>query len=68
MTLGEVLRCERENKRLTMSYVADKINKTEVSMHRYETDQRKPSFDTVAKIAKIYNISLDYIADCIERW
>lgn len=53
----------REDKDLTQKQVADKLYMHLTQYRRYETGERELSLETAVAIAKIYNVSVDYIAE-----
>ena len=54
--LGDIIREERLNKKMTMKELGEKIGITEGAVHHYEMGIRKMSFDTFANICKALNI------------
>lgn len=60
-TIGNILLELRTKNGYTQSDVAEKIGISNVSYFRYENDKREPSATIIAKLAKIYNVSTDYI-------
>jgi transcriptional regulator with XRE-family HTH domain len=59
--VGEKLRELRKSKDLTQVQVADGINCTPAAYNRYETGERQPPVDTLAKLADYFGVSLDYL-------
>lgn len=55
------LRALREKRSDKQSSVATSIGITESTLSAYEKGTRKPSFDVLLKIAKYYNVSIDYL-------
>lgn len=60
-TIGNILMELRTKNGYTQSDVAEKIGISKMSYFRYENDQREPSATIIANLAKIYNVSTDYI-------
>lgn len=60
-TLGSRLKKLREDKELTLEYVANKIGTTKVSIGRYEKDTREPKGEMLKTLAKFYDVSVDYL-------
>lgn len=56
------LRDLREDYDKTQKDIADFLNITQVQYHRYESGKREMPYHMVIKLAKYYNVSLDYIA------
>lgn len=52
----------REDKDMTQKEVADKLFIQREVYRRYETGAREIPFNIAIAIAKLYNVSLDYIA------
>lgn len=46
---------------MTQTELADKVGTTNVTICRYLNGERTPRLDVVARIAYIFNISLDYL-------
>ncbi len=61
MPVGERLRELRKSKDLTQAQVADGINCTPAAYNRYESGERQPSMETLAKLADYFGASLDYL-------
>lgn len=53
----------REDNDLTQKQVADKLYMHLTQYRRYETGERELPLETAAAIAKIYGVSIDYIAE-----
>lgn len=49
----------RESKSLTMRQVAEKLGVSESCYCLYENGQRKPSFETLVKLAEIYGCTVN---------
>lgn len=56
------LRDLREDKDLSQSDIANKINTTQSYYAQYENGKRPIPFERVIELANFYNVSLDYIA------
>ena len=61
MTFNERLKLLRENSGLTQSYMAEKIGVKRPTYAGYETKGTQPSYDILQKIAKVFNVSIDYL-------
>ena len=59
MELGIKLKQYRERKGLTMRQVADELGVTESCYCLYENGKRKPSFEVLVKLAKIYGCTVN---------
>ncbi len=62
-TLGEKLRELRVQHRLSMLDVAEKLGITASAIGNYEKGYREPNLTNLKKLAKIYNVSLNYLVD-----
>lgn len=51
----------RKSKGITARELADYVNVAESTMSLYENGKREPDFDTLLKIAKYLNTSVDYL-------
>jgi transcriptional regulator with XRE-family HTH domain len=61
MTLGQKLKKLRKDRDLGQVELAKKLGASVVSISNYETDKTIPSSDTLIKIAKVFNITVDYL-------
>lgn len=60
-TLGSRLKRLREERELTLEYVAKKVGTTKVSISRYEKDEREPKSEMLTLLADFYDVSIDYL-------
>lgn len=51
----------REDKDMTQNELAKKINIARTTLSGYERQIAEPSFETLIKIANVFNVSVDYI-------
>lgn len=58
---GNRLRTLRLKANMTQGQLAKKLNLTKSVISAYETDLRLPSYDVLIGIAKIYNVSTDFL-------
>lgn len=56
------LRDLREDADLTQEQLVQKLGMHKTTYTNYEQGKREPPFDFIIKIAKFYNVSIDYIA------
>lgn len=56
---GETLRRLRKYKNLTQKRLAEKLDVTEGTISKYESNQVYPPFETLRSIAVILNVSMD---------
>lgn len=58
---GNTLKTLRLRKNMTQAQLANKLGLTKSVISAYETGLRLPSYDILIHIAKIYNVSTDYL-------
>ena len=61
------LRDLREDADLTQEQLVQKLGMYKTTYTNYEQGKREPPFDFIIKIAKFYNVSIDYIAGFINE-
>ena len=61
-TLGDRLRRSREQKRWSQLDVAAKTGISNMSISNYEREEREPSLETLARLAELYAVSIDWLA------
>lgn len=61
MTLGQKIKRLRRDKDLGQAQLAKKVGTTVVSISNYETDKTVPSSDMLFKLAKVFNVTVDYL-------
>lgn len=61
MSLGERLKKLRDDRELEQKDVANMIGVRNNTLSQYESNDRKPDYDTLQKLASIYNVTLDYL-------
>ena len=59
--MGEKLKSLRIEKKLTQKQVADRIGLAISAVSSYESGTRYPSYDVLAKLARIFHVSTDYL-------
>ena len=60
-SIGENLYFIRNERKETQEQVAESVGISYVSLSRYETGQRMPKMDILAKLAKHYGVTVDYL-------
>jgi transcriptional regulator with XRE-family HTH domain len=60
-TFGERLRQLRQEHNLTQEALAEKLQTVRSTINKYEKDTRKPEYETLIKIADLFNTSTDYL-------
>lgn len=63
---GNTLKTLRLKEKMTQAQLAQKLGITKSVISAYETGLRLPSYDILIHIAKLYNVSTDYLLG-IER-
>lgn len=58
---GNVLKTLRLRESMTQAQLAQKLGLTKSVISAYETGLRLPSYDILIHIAKIFNVSTDYL-------
>lgn len=61
MTIGDRLYLLRKDSRLKLEEIEESIGVSYQAYRKYENNICNPSVDTLIKIAKMFNISTDYI-------
>lgn len=62
MTLGKKIETLRARDGLTQNELALKIGVSQMMVSYYEHDYKNPSFEVAIRLAKTFNVSLDYLA------
>lgn len=62
-TIGEKILILRENLNMKQKELADLAGITEATLSRYENNKREPRGEIVTRLAKILNVSTDYLLD-----
>jgi transcriptional regulator with XRE-family HTH domain len=64
---GKRLKELRKQRGWTIDIAADKLQISRSTYAGYETEHRKPPIETIAWIAKFYNVSADYILGLVDE-
>lgn len=67
MTLGQKIKEARKNCLLSQEQFAEKMNVSRSAVAKWETDKGLPDVDNLKLIAKILNVSVDYLLDDEEQ-
>lgn len=67
MSLGRKIKQLREREGIQQKDFASKIGVSNVVLSRYESDERKPDYDTLLKIADYFEVSIDFLLDRADR-
>ncbi len=63
MTLGEKIREARKQAGLTQGQLAEKISVSRPAVAKWETDKGLPDIENLRALAKLLNVSVDYLLD-----
>ncbi len=58
---GSILKTQRLSKNMTQAQLAQKLGITKSVISAYETGLRLPSYDVLIHIARIFNVSTDFL-------
>jgi len=58
----------RKEKGLTQTQLAEELGFTRVNISDWEWKGMEPSFDTVIKIAKFFDVTIDYLFGVEDYW
>ncbi|MGE5598035.1 MAG: helix-turn-helix domain-containing protein [Bacteroidota bacterium] len=61
MSLGSRIRHLRKNKDWSQAQLAAKLGVHQKHVSRYETEECRPSFDVLLKIAELFGVTTDYL-------
>ena len=61
MKIGHVISKLRYDEGYSQVELAEKLGVTKGAIGMWETDKRKPDYDTLIKIADIFNVTTDYL-------
>ena len=66
-TVGMRLKEMRKEHKLTLRELSEKTGLNITSLHNYESDKGHPSLLSIARIADVYGVSIDWFAlGCLE--
>lgn len=66
-TLGSRIKNLREKRDIKQVDFAKKLGVSNVVLSRYESDERKPDYDTLQTIAEFFGVSTDYLLSGTEN-
>lgn len=58
---GEILKLQRKKRGLTQKQLGDKLNVSEATISKYESNTATPPFETMRALAAILHVSLDFL-------
>ncbi len=59
--IGEKLRSLRTCKKLSLKQVSERLGISVSSLSAYELNEKNPSYKNLLKLARLYNVSCDYL-------
>ena len=65
--IGDKIKSLRISEGLTQQELADKLSISKVSISNWELNKGNPNYDTLKKIAEIFNVSTDFLLDYNEN-
>jgi len=65
--LGERLKAARERKNLKQNRVAHYLGIHNSTLAKYESGEREPDIETINKLARLYEVSVDYLMGRSEK-
>lgn len=63
-TLGSRLKELRDKSGLSQEQVATLVSVQRGTVYNYESDQRRPSFEALIRLAEVFNVTTDYLLGC----
>ena len=67
MTFGEKLKEARKNAALSQEQLAEKLSVSRSAIAKWETDKGLPDVNNLKAMAKLLNVSMDYLLDDEEK-
>ena len=61
--IGEKLYLLRKNKNISQEEIAEILNTSRQAVSKWERDESKPDIDKLILMAKLFNVSIDYLLD-----
>lgn len=61
MTLGEKIKKLREQNNINQKEFARKMDISNVVLSRYESDERRPDYEVLQRIADYFSVTTDYL-------
>lgn len=59
--MGDRLRSLRTSKKLSLKQVSERLDISVSALSEYELDVKSPSYKNLAKLARMYHVSCDYL-------
>jgi len=67
MSLEERIKQLMEEQKISQKELAEKTGLTEASVSKYVNGKREPRIDVILKLAKVFNVSTDYLLEGLEN-
>lgn len=61
MKIGDRIKQLRKELNMKRVELAQQIGVTYSALSKYETNEREPDYETLKKLARIFNVSIDYL-------
>lgn len=65
--IGDKLRELRTCKKMSLKQVSERLGISVSSLSAYELNEKNPSYKNLLKLARLYNVSCDYLIGNVER-
>ena len=63
MTIGERIAKCRKEKKLSQEYIAESLEVSRQAVSKWENDQSEPDTNNLIKLARLFNVSVEYLAN-----
>ena len=63
MTIGKRIAKCRKEKNYSQEYIAELLDVSRQAVSKWETDQTEPDTGNLIKLAKVFNVSVEYLAN-----
>ena len=66
-TLGSRLKQLRSSRNLRQDQLGSLVGVNKTAIHYYENDMRQPPYETLIRLATIFNVTTDYLLGCEKK-
>ena len=63
MTFSKTIKDLREQNNYTQAFVAEKLGIRQSSYNKYENGKARPEYENLVKLAKLYDVSIDFLLE-----
>ena len=63
MNFSKIIKQLREQHGYTQTFVAEKLGIRHSSYNKYETERARPEYENLVKLARLYEVSVDYLLE-----